>query len=146
MLDLASQAETFFWERIESRIMSDDREEKRYKSVLDYFGKKLEKEKEMLPSTCRIGGNIFTYMAVIGGKIYSNNHKNMNHVLKDSKYLVSVIITLGKYISRGETVFYDGVKTSDLGSRAHILKHLRGIMIFGPFEKKFHEGTFWSGY
>ena len=113
---------------------------------MDYFGKKLEKGKEMLPSTCRIGGNLFTSMAVIGGKLYSYNHKNLNHVHKDSKYLVSVIITLGKYISGGETVFYDWVKTSDLGSRAHILKHLRGIMIFGPFEKVFHEGTFWSGY
>ena len=43
-------------------------------------------------------------------------------------------------------MFYDGVKTSDLGSRAHILKHLYEIMIFGPFEKVFHEGTIWSGY
>ena len=43
-------------------------------------------------------------------------------------------------------MFYDGVKTSDLGSRAHILKHLHGGMIFGPFEKVFHEGTLWSGY
>ena len=34
-------------------------------------------------------------------------------------------------------MFYDGVKTSDLGSRAHVLKHLHlhGRMIFGPFEK-----------
>ena len=39
----------------------------------------------------------------------------MNHVHKDTKYLVSVIITLGKNISGGETMFYDGVKTSDLG-------------------------------
>ena len=40
-------------------------------------------------------------------------------------------------------MFYDGVKTSDLGSRAHILKHR---MIFGPFEKKKHKDTLWSGY
>ena len=70
----------------------------------------------------------------------------MNHVHKDTKYLVSVIITVGKDISGGETVFYDGVKTSDLGSRAHILKHLHGIMIFGPFEKVFREGALWIGY
>ena len=85
-------------------------------------------------------------MAVIGGKLYRNHPKNLNHVHKDTKDLVSVIITLGKYISGGDTVFYDGVKTSDLGSRAHILKHLHGRMIFGPFEKVFHEGTLWSGY
>ena len=69
-----------------------------------------------------------------GGKLYRNHPKNLNHVHKDARDLVSVIITVGKYISGGDTVFYDGVKTSDLGSRAHILKHLHGIMIFGPFE------------
>ena len=72
--------------------------------------------------------------------------KQKNHVHKDTKDLVSVIITLGKDISVGDIVFYDGVKTSDLGSSAHILKHLHGRMIFGPFEKVFHEGTLWSGY
>ena len=106
----------------------------------------MEKAKEILPSTCRIGGNIFTYMAVIGGKIYSNHPKNINHVHKDSKYMVSIIITVGKDIIGGETVLYDGVKTSDLGSRAHILKHLHGRRIFGPFETVFQEGTLWSGY
>ena len=48
--------------------------------------------------------------------------------------MVSVIITVGKYISGGDTVFYDRVKTYDLGSRSHILKSLHGRMIFGPFE------------
>ena len=59
-------------------------------------------------------------MYVIGGKLYSNHHKNLNHVHKDSKYMVSIIITVGKNVSGGDTMFYDGVKTSDLGSRAHI--------------------------
>ena len=107
---------------------------------------KLDKAKEILPSTCRISEIIFTSMAVIGGKIYHNHPKNLNHMHKDVKDLVSVIITLGKDISGGETVFYDGVKSSDIGSRAHILKHLHGRMVFGPFEKVFHEGTLWSGY
>ena len=43
-------------------------------------------------------------------------------------------------------MFYDGLKTSDLVSRARVLKHLHGRMIFGPFERKIHEGTLWSGY
>ena len=59
----------------------------------------------------------------------------MNHVHNGSKDLVSVIITIGGNIGGGGTVFYYGVKTSDLGSRAHVLKHLQGRMIFGPFEK-----------
>ena len=49
-------------------------------------------------------------MAVIGGKLYRNHPKILNHVHKDTKELVSVIITLGKDISGGDTVFYDGVK------------------------------------
>ena len=60
--------------------------------------------------------------------------------------MVSVIITLGKDISGGDTVFYDGVKSSDFGIRAHILKHLYGRMVFGPFEKVFREGTLCSVY
>ena len=85
-------------------------------------------------------------MDVIGVKLYSNHTKNLNHVHKDDKYLVYIIITVGKNISGVYTVFYDGVKTSDLGSRAHILKNLHGRMIFVPFENVFHEGTLCSGY
>ena len=60
--------------------------------------------------------------------------------------MVSVIITLGKNISGGNTVFYDGVKSSDFGSIVHAFKNLHGRIVFGPFEKKIHEGTLWSGY
>ena len=56
---------------------------------------KLEKAKEILPSTCRIGKTIFTPMAVIGGKLYRNHPKNLNHVHKDITDLVSVIIIFG---------------------------------------------------
>ena len=107
--------------------------------------KKLTVAKERLTSKFRIGETFFTYMAVLGGKLFSNNPKNLNHAHKDSKDFLSVIITMGKYIRVGENVFYDGVKKSDLGSRAHVLKHLHGIMIFGPFEKCFHEITLWRG-
>ena len=126
--------------------MSDDSRKIYISQYWSNLKEKLEMAKEILPSTCRIGETIFTSMAVIGGKLYSNHHKNMNHVHKDSKDMVSVIITVGKNISGGYTVFYDGVKTSHLGSRSHILKHLHGRMICGPFEKVSHEGTLWSGY
>ena len=59
-------------------------------------------------------------MAGNGGKLYRNHPKNMNHVHKDIKYLVSVIITLGKDISGEDTVFNDGVKSSDFGIRTRI--------------------------
>ena len=62
-------------------------------------------------------------MDVIGGRLFNNHPKTLNHVHKDIKDLVSAIINLGGNISGGDTVFYDGVKTSDLGSRYHVLKH-----------------------
>ena len=46
-------------------------------------------------------------------------------------------------IIQGDTLFYDGLKTSDLESRSHVLKHLHGRMKFGPFGIFFHEGTLW---
>ena len=71
---------------------------------------KLDMAKTILPSTCRIGETIFTSMYLICGKLYRNHPENINHIHKDTKELVSVIITLGKYISGGDTVFYDGLK------------------------------------
>ena len=41
---------------------------------------KPEKAKKILPSTCRIGETIFTSMAAIGGKLYRNHPKNLNHM------------------------------------------------------------------
>ena len=97
---------------------------------------KLEKAKDILPSTCRIVETNFTSIAVIYGRLYSNHPKNLNYVHKYSKYLISVVITIGGNISGGGTLFYDGVETSELVNRSHLLKHLQGRMIFGPFEKK----------
>ena len=114
--------------------MSDDREEK----ISQYWTTLKKNWRRQKNNTINMQnwGIYFTSMAVIGGKLYSNQPKNLNHVHKDSKDMVFVIITVGKYISGGDTVFYDGVKTSDLGSRSHILKHLHGRIIFGSFEKK----------
>ena len=89
--------------------------------------------------------HVFTSMAVIGGKLFSNHPKNLNHVHKDSKYLVSVRITVGKYIRGRDTTFYDAVKTYDFRSRAHVLNFLHRRMIFGPFEKNY-EGNLWRGH
>ena len=66
--------------------------------------------------------NYFTSMAVVGGKLYSNHPKNLNHVHKDSRDMVSIIITMGTNISGGDTVFYDGVKTSDLREQSSYIK------------------------
>ena len=130
---MASQAETFVWDCIETRITIDDIEKVIQSQYWTTLKKKHEKAKYILPSTCRIGVNCFTFMAVIGGRLFSNHHKNLKHVNKDSKYLVSVIIILCGNINVGDTVFYDGLRTSDLGIRAHVLKYLHVRMIFGPF-------------
>ena len=71
----------------------------------------MEKAKEILLSTCRIGETSFISMAVIGGKLYINHPKHLNNVHKDSKHMVYVIITVGKDVSVEYTLFYDGVKT-----------------------------------
>ena len=57
---------------------------------------------------------------VVEGKLYINHSKNMNHFHKDSKDLVSSIITLGTNKSVDNTVFYDGVKQIDLGEIYHV--------------------------
>ena len=67
----------------------------------------------------------------------------MNHVHKKNKYLVSVIITPVNNISGGDTLFYDRVKTSDLGNKYHVLKHLHERIILGPFETVFYEFFLW---
>ena len=59
----------------------------------------LTETKEKIPSQCIIGKFLYIFIAVIGVKIYSNHPKNMNHVNKETKDLVSIIITLGTNIS-----------------------------------------------
>ena len=70
----------------------------------------------------------------------------MNHVNKDGNDLVYVIITLITSIIGGYKVFYDGVKQTDLGKRAHVLKYLHDRIIMGTFEIFFHEGSLWRGH
>ena len=79
-------------------------------------------------------------MDVISGKLFSSHHQNMNHVHKDSKDLVYVIIDMENDISGGDTVFYDGVKISNLRSRSHILKKFTWKNDIWSIKKN-HEGT-----
>ena len=65
----------------------------------------MDKEKEMIPNECTIGDTCFTSLATIGGNLYTRYAKNLNHVHKDSKYLLSVIIILGTDVHGGEKVF-----------------------------------------
>ena len=62
-------------------------------------------------------------MATIGGNLYTRYAKNLNHIHKDSKYLLLVIIILGTDVNGGETVLNDGENMNDIGKRAHVLKH-----------------------
>ena len=75
VLDLANRSETFVLESIESRIMSYDSRRKYLTQYWSYLKLKLEKTKEILPSTCIIGKTIFTSMTIIGGKLYRNHSK-----------------------------------------------------------------------
>ena len=75
----------------------------------------------------------FTSKDVIAGKLFINDTKNLNHFHKDIKDFFCYNNS-GRNIRGGDTVLYDVVKTSDLVSRDHVLKHLHGRIIFGPFE------------
>ena len=138
-IELGKRAETFVLEKINLMIMNevstDGNTNKNYSN--QYWSSLkliMEKANVILPSTFRIGKTIFTSMAVIGGQLYQNHARNLNHIHKDTNDLVSVIITLGKNITGGDTVFYDGNRTCDIGNRIHIIKNSHGRMIFGTKE------------
>ena len=75
-----------------------------------YIETKTYNRKRKIPSKCRIEETCFTSVALNGGKLFSNNPKSMNHVHKDTNYVLYVIITLGANIRGVDTVFYDEVK------------------------------------
>ena len=77
-------------------------------STIKYWqnlGSNMDKAKEMIPKECRIGDTCFTSLATIGGNLYTRHRKNLNHVQKYSKDLLSMTIILGTYVHGGETVF-----------------------------------------
>ena len=65
----------------------------------------MEKAKEMIPEKIGIGDTCFTSLATIGGNLYIRNANTLNHLHKDSKYLLSAIIILGTDVNGGETFF-----------------------------------------
>ena len=84
-----------------------------------------------------------TYIPIIGVKLYSNHPKNINHVHKYSKDLLSIILPLGNVFSGGDTVFYGGVIYSDLVKKYHAINILHGRCVVGAFETYFHKITLW---
>ena len=55
----------------------------------------LDKGKYKIPKQCRIGDTCLTSLETIGGDLFKTHPNNLNHVNKDSNYLLSVIIILG---------------------------------------------------
>ena len=72
--------------------------------------------------------------------------KNLNHVHKDIKVLLLVIIKLVTDINGDETVVYDGDNMNDIGKRAHALKHSHRRCVFVYFDKSLHEFSIWTGH
>ena len=70
-----------------------------------HLGWIMEEAKVMIPKECIIGDTCFTSLATIGGNLYTIHVKNINHVHKDSKDLLLVIIILGIDINGGENLF-----------------------------------------
>ena len=65
----------------------------------------MDKAKEKIPKECRICDTCITSFSTIGGNLYTRQAKNINHVHRDSKDIMSVIIILVTGINGGETVF-----------------------------------------
>ena len=61
--------------------------------------------KENIRKQSRIGDTCLTSLATIGGNLFTIHPNNLNHLQKDSNYLLSVIIILGTDVCGGETVF-----------------------------------------
>ena len=61
----------------------------------------------------------------------------MNNLHKDSRYLLPVIITIGKNLREGYTLFYGRVRYNDLLKRVYVLKYLHGRIVVGLFESCF---------
>ena len=95
-----------------------------------------KKAKELIPKECRIGDTCFTSLATIGGNLYTRHVKKLNHVHKESKDLLLVIIILGTDVNGGETVFYYGENMNDIGKIAHVLKHSYGRCVIGYFDSQ----------
>ena len=110
------------------------------------LGRIMEEAKVMIPKECRIGDTCSTSLETIGGKLYTRHLNNLNHVHKDSKDLLSVIIILGTDVNGGEIVFYDGENMNDIGKRAHVLKYSHVRCVIGSFDKSLNEGSIWTGH
>ena len=104
----------------------------------------MDKAKEKIPKEFRIGDTCFTSFANIEGNLYTRHANNINSVHRENKYFLSVIIILGVDVNGGEIVFYDAYNMTDIGKRAHILKHSRGRCVIGAPDKVFHEGSIWT--
>ena len=109
------------------------------------LGRTMDKAKEMIPNEGRIGDTCFTSLATIGGNLYTRHPKNQNHVHKECKDLLSVIIILGTDVHGGETVLFFVENMNDIGKRAHVIKHSNGRCFVGSFDKILHEGSLWTG-
>ena len=86
----------------------------------------MDKAKYNIPKQCIIGDTCITLLASIGGNLFTRNPNNLNHIHKDSKDLLSVIIILGTDVHGEEIVFYDGENMNYIGKRSHVLKHSYG--------------------
>ena len=109
------------------------------------LGRIINQAKMMIPEECRIGDTCLTSLATIGGNLYTRHPKNLNHVHKDRKYILLVIIILRTDVNGDETVFYDGKNMNEIGERGHVLKHSHGRCVIGSFDKNLREGSIWTG-
>ena len=89
----------------------------------------------MAPEDFRVAGTFFNSVTLVGD--LSDNH---NHRHKDKHDLCSIIITLGKGVTAGSTLYWGG---NDIV--LHRENFLHGKFQVGPFDKVNHAGEAWNG-
>ena len=94
--------------------------------------------KLLAPDRFRVCGTFFNAVALVGD--LSDNH---NHRHRDKEDLCSIIVTLGKGISAGSTLYWGGSKEDDIV--LHREEFCHGKFQVGPFDRVHHSGEFWTG-
>ena len=105
VLDLSGEAEHFVW--VCTEIITANTYWKILKDCLT-------EAKERIPTKCRIGETFSCLYLSLEENYTVFTPKHMNDFHKDNKDLLYIIINTATNISEGCTVFYGGVKQTDL--------------------------------
>ena len=71
-----------------------------------------------------------------------NTPKNLNHVHKYSKDIMSVIVTLGPVVNGGENVLLNGITMDEIVKISNVINNSHVRCVLGAFEKFYMRSLF----